>query len=254
MTYKQLVEHEYCDERLLNFLINAVYCGYNIIVCGEPGAGKTEFAKFLSLFIPNNQRVVTIEDNLEWHYTTCKPQADGIEIQVNKNFSYTEAIKASLRLNPKRLMLSEVRSVEAKSLVECWTTGVSGISTIHTDDVLKVVERLMNMMPTKTEAVRLENNIYDSLDIAVLINTRKVKGEQGEKEQRCIDQVAMFERTAGENKARLLYDSEEFVNDIIFSENDVKRFRRNGIEDFFKISSELKLCEKQAVETEETNE
>lgn len=60
----------------------------------------------------------------------------------------------------------------------------------------------------------------------MLINTRKVKGEQGEKEQRCIDQVAMFERTAGENKARLLYDSGEFVKDIQFSANDIKRFTK----------------------------
>lgn len=254
MTYKQLIEHEYCDARLLNFLINAVYCGFNIIVCGEPGAGKTEFAKFLSLYIPNEQRVVTIEDNLEWHYTTCKPHADGIEIQVSKNFDYTAALKASLRLNPKRLMLSEVRSVEAKSLVECWTTGVTGISTIHTDDVLKVVERLMNMMPTKTEAERLENNIYNSLDIAVLINTKKVKDEQGEKEQRCIDQVGLFERTAGENKARLLYDSGEFVKDIQFSANDIKRFTKNGIEDFFSITDKIKQYEKMAAETEEIDE
>lgn len=151
-------------------------------------------------------------------------------------------------------MLSEVRSVEAKSLVECWTTGVTGISTIHTDDVLKVVERIMNMMPTKTEAERLENNIYNSLDIAVLINTRKVKGEQGEKEQRCIDQVAMFERTAGENKARLLYDSGEFVKDIQFSANDIKRFTKNGIEDFFSITDEIKQYEKMAAEMEEIDE
>ena len=54
-------------------------------------------------------------------------------------FGYAEAIKSSMRLNPKWIMLSEARSKEVKYLLESWSTGVRGMTTLHTDDVRNAI-------------------------------------------------------------------------------------------------------------------
>ena len=83
------------------FLENAVKAHMNIIMCGLPGSGKTELLKYLTRFVPDNERVITIEDNLEIHYADINPGKDAGELKVNEIlFDYTKAIKACLRQNP----------------------------------------------------------------------------------------------------------------------------------------------------------
>lgn len=173
-----------------------------MVICGEPEAGKTEFGKFLSMNIPDNQHTVTIEDTLEWHYKDLKPKASHTSLQVNNVFSYTDALKECMRINPKRILLSEVRSVEAKNLVELWNTGSKGITTLHTDDVRKIPDRMLNMMPTKLDAERLRNNIFDNLDIGLLIRRKKV----GNEIKRYIDQIACFSRVNEENQCTMILE------------------------------------------------
>lgn len=195
MSYEKVVEEEYAPENILNLLINCMRVGMNIIICGEPGVGKTEFAKFLCNYIPKEEKVITIEDNPEWHYKDFRPEADCIELRVNEWCDYSKALKTCMRLNPNRIMLSEVRSTEAVHLIECWTMGMKGITTLHADDVRKIPSRLINMMNT-IDATRLENNIYDSLDIGILIRSR---ADKEERRFRYIDQVAFFERVEKKN-------------------------------------------------------
>ena len=192
----------------LNLLINAVKAKLNIVICGEPEAGKTEFGKFLSMYIPDNQHTVTIEDTLEWHYKDLKPEASHTALQVNEAFTYTDALKECMRMNPKRILLSEVRSIEVKNLIELWNTGSKGITTLHTDDVRKIPDRMLNMMPTRLDAERLRNNIYENLDIGILIRRKKV----GNVIQRYIDQIACFSRIDEENLCRMILEDGRLVN------------------------------------------
>lgn len=53
-------------------------------------------------------------------------------------------------------MLSEARSTEVKSLLECWSTGIRGFTTLHTDDVRKIPDRILNMMESRMDADRME--------------------------------------------------------------------------------------------------
>lgn len=181
----------YASPEILNLLINCMIAKMNFIICGEPGVGKTEFAKFLCQFIPNFEKVVTIEDNPEWHYTSLKPKADGIELRTHEGFDYSAALKTCMRLNPSRVMLAEVRSVEAVHLIECWTAGVKGATTLHTDDVKKIPDRILNMMPS-ADKERLENNIYECLDVGLLLRAKAIPGTS--KKYRYLDQVCFFER------------------------------------------------------------
>lgn len=207
-SYDSLIKSGYCSKDTLNLLINAVQGKLNIVICGEPEAGKTEFGKFLSMYIPDNEHTVTIEDTLEWHYKDLKPGASHTSLQVNEVFTYTDALKECMRINPKRILLSEVRSVEAKNLIELWNTGSKGITTLHTDDVRKIPDRMLNMMPTRLDAERLRNNIYENLDIGILIRRKKV----GNVIQRYIDQIACFSRIDEENLCRMILEDGRLVN------------------------------------------
>ncbi len=197
LTSKKALAENYCDRRTLSMLISCVQAKMNMIFCGMPGIGKTECVKFFSRYIPGNERVITIEDTMEIRYGETNPGKDCIEMRVSPIFDYADAIKASLRLNPKWIMLSEARSKEVKYLLESWSTGVCGMTTIHTDDVRNIPDRILNMLETRVDADRLENDIFQATDVGVLI--RKKKNEQN-MTYRYIDQVCFFLREEGRNQ------------------------------------------------------
>lgn len=201
MSIHDMLRYEYCQPQILALLVNCVFARMNMVFCGEPGVGKTECAKFFSQFIPEQERVITIEDNPEWHYSRINPDKDSVELRIRGEFDYTAAIKTSLRQNPSWLMLSEARSIEVKSLLECWSTGIRGFTTLHTDDVRKIPDRILNMMESRYDANRLENDVYSYVDVGILLR-RKLR-EDG-KIYRYMDQVCFFTRENGINGVCLL--------------------------------------------------
>lgn len=196
MTKESMIENGYCTKEVQTLLENCVRARMNFVFCGEPGVGKTEGIKFFSQYIPANERVITIEDTPELHYSKINPDKDCVELLVSEGFDYTKAIKTSLRQNPKWLMLSEARSVEVKYLLESLSTGIRGFTTLHTDDVRKIPDRILNMMPSRTDADRMENDVYMFLDVGVLISKKLNKA--GEL-YRHIEQICFFIRSEGKN-------------------------------------------------------
>lgn len=219
----------YCPERIIHLLINCVKAGMNFVTGGEPGHGKTEFTKFLMQFIPSSQRVITIEDSLEIHYGALNPGGDCVEIRVDDDFDYTAAIKASLRQNPRWLVLSEARSVEVTSLLEQWSTGVKGFTTLHLDDLRKLPDRIQNMMNNVNDAERMENRIYRYVNVGVLV--RKTENEDGSI-RRYIDQMCFFSREGYENKIYMLVKDGEAVSEEL-PPDILKKFEMNRISDPF---------------------
>lgn len=196
MTSESMITDGYCPREVLELLINCVKARMNFVFCGEPGVGKTEGIKFFSQYIPANERVITIEDTPELHYREINPGKDCVELMVSEGFDYTKAIKTSLRQNPKWLMLSEARSVEVKYLLESLSTGIRGFTTIHTDDVRKIPDRILNMLASRMDADRMENDIYMFIDVGILIRKKQMEDE---KVRRYIDQVCFFYREDGKN-------------------------------------------------------
>ncbi len=227
LTAEKALEEGFCSKETMALLINCVKSHMNLVFCGMPGIGKTECVKFFSQFIPANERVITIEDTLEIRYSKTNPGKDCIEMKVSENgFGYAQAIKSSLRLNPKWIMLSEARSKEVKFLLESWSTGVRGMTTIHTDDVRNVPDRILNMMETRLDADRMENDIFQALDVAVLV--RKRKGED-QVYHRYIDQMCFYFREKGENRtAMMVFDGDQVTQDL--PEHVVRQFKRAGVE------------------------
>lgn len=225
----------YCDEGILNLLINHAAGNYNMVICGNPGVGKTEFAKFLSLFIPDNAKVITIEDTREWYYSKLKPEADGIELITSEKEDYTQLIKTSVRLNPGRIMLAETRSIEAAELLEAWSTGMKGITTLHTDDLRSVPDRFLNMMNCVGSKSH-ENNIYEYLDLAVLI---KAKKNDNGTYTRYIDQVAYYYHDENRKKITLIVEDGQHTGEKI-PDYIMKKFRDELISNPYELDKDLK--------------
>lgn len=224
-TIKMLLAASFVPEEVLQLLVNCVHAGMNFVFGGEPGAGKTECAKFFMQFIPPEERVITIEDSYEMHYGVINPGADAVELRVGAGFDYTDAIKASLRQNPKWLMLSEARSVEVKSLLEQWSTGVNGFTTIHLDDVRKLPDRILNMMSDSKDAQQMENRIYRYVDIGILIRCHRMPDGSV---HRYMDQMCFYSREGKENRIYMILEDGELVSKE-FPPAIEKRLQRAGI-------------------------
>ena len=248
ITVESAIENHYCEEKVLHLLANCVKAKLNMVFCGEPGVGKTECAKFLTAFIPPEQKVITVEDTKEVHYREINPEKDCVELKVNEYFSYNDAMTEVLRMTPNRVMLSEARSTEVKQLVECWTTGITGFTTLHTDDVRKIPDRILNMMPSRQDAERLENDVYVGMDVGVLLETRS-SGEEG-KQERYISQIGFFSREDGKNRCVLAVQGGQLIEqqELKFLPEDIKRkMDKAGITDAFYCEQLQKMLEEEGM-------
>ena len=216
MTEEGMLREKYCSKEILELLKSCILAKQNIVFCGEPGVGKTECAKFFSQYIPANERVITIEDNPEWHYREVNPDKDCVELKVGEQMDYTTAIKTCLRLNPKWMMLSESRSTEILKLIEGFSTGVKGMTTLHTDDVRKVTDRMVNMGGQARNESRMINDIYSFVDMGVLIRRKEMENEDGSRRvRRYIDQICFYERDGQENFCHMIVEDGELLSDVL---------------------------------------
>lgn len=225
---------KYCTKEMMMFLENAVKARLNILMCGLPGCGKTELLKYLTQYIPDSDRVFTLEDNLEIHYSDINPDKDCVELKINeKYFDYTRAIKGCLRQNLSWLILSEARSIEVTYLLEALSTGNHALTTLHTDDVRKVPDRIQNMMESAFDASRKENDIYNFMNIGVLL--KKKINDKG-MIQRYIDQICIFDRKELEDKnsITMVAESRRIVNKTL-PDNIMFKFREANIKDPFYV-------------------
>lgn len=221
---EEAVASGYLSEKVLQLLINSVHANMRIVVCGQTGAGKTELVKFLLQFIPKEERVLTIEDNLELHYGQINPGSNHVEIKVGDNFTYLDAIGFSLRQHPRRILLSEARGEEIKDLITAWSTGHGGFSTLHSDSVRDIPDRALNMAPKGADTEHLLLDIYNYVDIGILVRIKEKDG----KRCRVIDQVCVFDREQHQNRILMLVEDGELVCETL-PEKILSKFKRNGI-------------------------
>lgn len=241
ITARYALETNYCNEKILHLLANCIKAHLNIIVCGEPKHGKTELAKYLSTFIPDEERAYFIEDVLEWHYPELKPNADCVVVKVDEDFSYVDAIKTALKQNPRWMNITEARSDEVQYLIQGYSTGISGIATLHTNDVRKVPNRMVNMVTESIDKERFENNVYEFVDCAVLVS---IKIDSEGRRYREISQIGFFiNDEKNGNYCWLCYSNGKFVLDYL-PESILEKFKAANIQNpFFNESIKEELEE-----------
>lgn len=191
--HEKLVKDNTIPEELLNLLENCVKAHCNIVVGGRPHAGKTELVKYLSNFIPANEKVVTLEDNAEIHYREIHPNRKNVAFLVDDKVTYSDAIKACLRHNADWLLLSEARGPEIIELLNALSTGSYCMTTVHVDGAKDIPDRMYNMLNNSSINERFINNIYRYMDVGIIIKADK-------KENRIISEVGFFNRVNVKNE------------------------------------------------------
>lgn len=124
------------NKDMLDFLKNAVLGKLNIIVCGGTGSGKTTLLNMLSGFIPENELIVTVEDNCELQLR--QPNVRRLEARESIGdmaaIDIQALVKETLRMRPDRIIVGEVRDGTVVDMFSAMSTGHEGsMSTIHTD-------------------------------------------------------------------------------------------------------------------------
>lgn len=173
----QLIEEEYISKSALNFLKYSIQARSNIMISGLPGAGKTEFLKFLTQYIVAHERVITIEDSYELHYKSLHPNRDSVAMKVNPFFTYENAIKSSLRQRADWILLSEVRGKEVIDLLNSASTGTHLISTIHAQSAKEIPSRIKTMLPSDREDLRarIDKLIHVGVHIDLHVENKGIK-------------------------------------------------------------------------------
>ncbi len=153
MTIHKLLEYESITPEVADFLEKAVISRHNIFISGGTGSGKTTFLNALSNFIPNWERVITIEDSAELQIKNI-PNIVRMETkkanskEVNE-ITIRDLIKASLRMRPDRIVVGEVRGEEALDMLQAMNTGHDGsLSTGHANSPEGMLSRLETMVLT----------------------------------------------------------------------------------------------------------
>ena len=135
--------------KLLEILMEA---DENLIISGITGSGKTELQKVLVGFIPQSRKITLIEDTMDSHIKALYPEKDInswrtlLSDSRQKKITFTDLIKAGLRNNPDRLLISEIRGSDAYDFLESALTGHSVLTTIHADGAEAIPSRLRNMI------------------------------------------------------------------------------------------------------------
>ena len=166
------------DQALANRLEDYVLSRKNILICGGTGSGKTTTLNILSRFIPEEERILLIEDTAEIHI--AQPNLVRLEARRAQNglpgVTIRDLLRAALRHRPDRILLGEVRGGEAFDLLQLLNTGHAGtLSTIHANSAKQGLARFTSC--TLESGVELpyrsiKSNVADSLDVVIQIERR----------------------------------------------------------------------------------
>ncbi len=181
-----LVENNSVSYAMASFLESCVKGKANIVVAGGTGSGKTTLLNILSGFIPETERIVTIEDAAELqlkqdHVVTLESRPANAE--GAGAITIRDLVRNALRMRPDRIIVGEVRSGETLDMLQAMNTGHEGsLTTVHANsprDVLSRLETMVLMSGMELPLKAIRDQVASAIDIIVYQNrfrdgTRKI--------------------------------------------------------------------------------
>ena len=175
MTVEQLIKYKSITPQIAKVLETLVKAKYNIFISGGTGSGKTTFLNALSNYIPNTERVITIEDSAELQIVgidnLVKLETRNSNSSGKGSITIRDLIKTSLRMRPERIIVAEVRGAEALDMLQAMNTGHDGsLSTGHANSTVDMLSRLETMVLMGAEGLPLEairQQIASAVDIII---------------------------------------------------------------------------------------
>src|SRR6202453_3960640 len=147
-TVDDLIARGTLSRPLADFLAAEIRSGKTLLISGGTATGKTTVLRALAAAIPEEQRIVVIEDTSELHLQ--KPNLLSVECQTDTfkaSVTFDDLLKSALRWRPDRIILGEVRGIEARTLLDSLNTGHAGsLATIHANSAEKALHRFANLV------------------------------------------------------------------------------------------------------------
>ena len=225
---QEMVELNSVEPELVPFLTWAVVARKNIAVSGGTGSGKTTFLNALSCFIPEGERVITIEDSAELRFDpdahVVRMEARSANAEGKGQVSIGDLVANALRMRPDRIVVGECRGAEALDMLQAMNTGHSGsLTTLHANSTKEAIGRLVTMVRYSSDVPVevVESYIAAAMDVVVqtvrnIDGTRYVSEISGfyfdETQRRCRVRT-FYERPLPANKGRWI-DVPDWVDDL----------------------------------------
>ena len=179
-TVQNLINFGTSTPEMFDFLRACIEARLNVFVSGGTGSGKTTFLNVLSSFIPNDERIVTIEDAAELqlrqeHVVTLEARPANIEGQGE--VTIRDLLRNAMHMRPDRIIVGECRSGEALDMLQAMTTGQDGsLSTGHANtprDMLRRLETMVLMTGYDLPLRAIREQIASAVDL--LVHTSRLK-------------------------------------------------------------------------------
>ncbi len=170
----QLIEFGTLTEGMAEFLRACVLARFNVVISGGTGSGKTTLLNVLSGFIPEAERIITIEDAAELqlqqdHVMRMETRTAGVEGQGA--VTIRDLVRNSLRMRPDRIVVGEVRGGEALDMLQAMNTGHDGsLTTVHANsprDALARLETLIMMAGLELPIKAIRQQVSSAVDLIV---------------------------------------------------------------------------------------
>ena len=211
ITVEDYIKFGTATAEMMEFMRACVEARLNMFISGGTGSGKTTLLNIMSGFIPEDERIITIEDAAELRLVqdhVVRLESRAANIEGKGQVSIMDLVKNSLRMRPERIVVGEIRGGEALSMLQAMNTGHDGsLSTGHANsprDMLARLETMCLMAGVDLPARAIKEQIASALDVIVQIsrlkdgsrkvtNITEVQGMEGE--AIVLQDVFVFEQT-----------------------------------------------------------
>ncbi|QDV66466.1 Putative conjugal transfer protein [Rosistilla carotiformis] len=200
-----------------DFLRACVVHGCNILISGGTGTGKTTLLNCLSDFIPDKDRIVTIEDTAELQLQkehVVRMETKTANIEGTGAYTIRDLVKNSLRMRPDRIVVGECRGPEALDMLQAMNTGHDGsMTTIHANTSEDVIQRLEVLVQSAADLPI--SSIYSQIGSAIDLVVQLTRHSNG---RRCVTQITEFvgyDKAQGILRTKDLFRQESHNDDLM---------------------------------------
>src|SRR5215208_2504940 len=215
-----LIEFKAVTKDIADMLQMVVTARLNVLISGGTGAGKTTLLNALSAYIPENERIVTIEDSAELqlqqpHVVRLETRPPNIE--GRGEVTQRDLVRNALRMRPDRIVIGEVRGGEAIDMLQAMNTGHDGsLTTVHANtprDALSRLETMIQMTGMRLSDRAMRQKISSAVDLVIQVarltdGTRRITsiseitGMEGE--MITMQEIFQFERTGVDGAGKVI--------------------------------------------------